>query len=330
VVARPDAVARDARRVVEPLRVAGRAVGGGQRCAAGGGRHRGGVGIQAGDRLFRREIPVAQEGPGGVADEVAAREDVVVDQHAHQAQLAVEELVGQQQRGARLHAAAQAAMFAGELQRHRALAEVQRLAGDDVHRAADAAFGHVGGDALDHIDGLDHLGRQLAQIGAAPGAAAAVQHRHAVDLDAVQVGLHAADGHLRAFAEIARQLHARHARQGLADVLVGELVDVFRDQAVLHRGRILLAVVGALDGAADAGDGDGVELLRLGLGGGLGRRGGLLGLGRAGQGGGDGQGQRRPMQGRRFDVNLLQHFVCLREYRPGGLVTALFIAPKTV
>nr|GEU28687.1 hypothetical protein [Tanacetum cinerariifolium] len=247
VVAPQDAVARVAGAVVVPLALAVDAVLTSQRGAAGAIKDGGRRGIERGHSFFGGQIPVAQKTPAGIAHPVRLREHLVVHQVGHQPQATVEKLVGDQQVGARLHAAAQAVLLGRHGAGKREFFEVQRAVGPDQDSTADAAFGEVGGDALDHLDRLDQLGGQFAQIGGAR-AVGRGQYRGAIDLDAVQVRLHAADRDLVALAKVARDLHPGHARQRLAHVFIGELANVLGDDGIGHCRRVFFQVDGGGNG----------------------------------------------------------------------------------
>ena len=149
---------------------------------------------------------------------------------------------------------------AGEI---RLAAIVERPARDDANGAADAAFGHVGGRGLHDFQPVDEFGRQVAEIDVAAAADRGRERGRAVDFDPVEAGIGAADGDARAFAVGARNLHAGHALERFADILVRELADILGRDGVEHLGRVALGVERALKAGADAGDDDVGDLIIL-------------------------------------------------------------------
>jgi hypothetical protein len=171
---------------------------------------------------------------------------------------------------------------------------VERAGAVQVDRAGDAPFQGVGHRALGHVQAGEQFRREEVQVDFAVGAAAvgaAVRgHRDlgVVEQHLGEAGTQAADRDLHAFAvDVAVDLDARNAVQGLGQVGGRQLADVLGEDAVAERHGVALGEGRLLQAAADAGDDDFLDRRVRGVGGrGLGRRGrrGRRGLG-VGRGG---------------------------------------------
>ena len=133
----------------------------------------------------------------------------------------------------------------------------------DAH-GADAAFGHLRGRRLDDVDARDEFHRQIAEVdGAIARRHRQRQRRGAVDLDADQVGLGAAHADAAALAFLARDLHAGHALQRLAQILVGEVTDVLGRDRVDDLRRVAFCLERIAQARANAGDHDGLDVFGI-------------------------------------------------------------------
>ena len=147
--------------------------------------------------------------------------------------------------------------------------QVQRLAGVDDHRAADAALVDARLRRLVHLHVADDFRRQQGVVeGAAAGvgrvaAPVAGGDGLAIDQHAVQRRIGTVDADLLALAELAIHRDARQMRQRLGGVGVGELADVFGADRIDHGVGIALDVECLLQALAIAGDGDCLQFLRL-------------------------------------------------------------------
>ena len=138
---------------------------------------------------------------------------------------------------------------------------VERLAGDEVDRARDAAFDHVGGDVLEHFDTAEQFGRDVVE-GQGP---AAIGRE---DVAPVQLGPdigEAADDDAGAFdreavrivgAFEAADVHTGDALQRLGDRPVGQRADIFGVDGVDDSVGFALEILGRFQRAAEAADDD--------------------------------------------------------------------------
>ena len=176
------------------------------------------------------------------------------------AQLAVEELAAADERELGIG-------FLGEIRVHalRGAREVwfggiERPARHDTH-GADAAFGHVGGRCLHDFDARHEFDRQIAEVdGAIAGGHGQRQRRDAVHFDANQVGLGAAHADAAALAVLARDLYAGDALERFAEILVGEIADVFGGDRVDDLRRVFLEFECVAQACANTGDDDFIDL----------------------------------------------------------------------
>ncbi len=164
----------------------------------------------------------------------------------------------------------------------------ERLKGDDVDRGADAARFDVGAAGLVDVHRLDAVGRQVAEVEspriacrelavlvAADEGNRRGRHGAAVDRHRVIARAEAADRDLLAFTIDAVDRDAGDALEGVGQVGVRILAQVFGRNAVNDTVGAFLDVHGALQRAPDAGHhDDGAVVLRR-------RRGGLR-IGRTG------------------------------------------------
>ena len=154
----------------------------------------------------------------------------------------------------------------GEESLHRL--QVERLARDDVDRAADAALFEVRLRRLEHFHLADDVRRQHQVVEAArrvqlvEDEPVGGRERVAVQQRARQRRGQAAQVHALAFAEVAADHDARHALQGFGEILVGELADVLGIQRVDHADRFALGLERFAQAAADAGNHDLFDLPR--------------------------------------------------------------------
>ena len=192
--------------------------------------------------------------------------------------------------------------------------EVQRLAGDDVHRAADRTFVQTRFRRLVDLDLADQLRCQQRVV---EGAALLLGHEPvargdglAVQQRAVERRVGAQDGDLLALAEGLVYGHAGDDGDGLGHIGGRELAHVLGGHDVDDGVGIALAVQGLLQAGADAGDHDGLQLAgvsRLGL-----RR--CLGLCRGGQA----RGQQRGGCGSCKDGLSVHRLLLSHGLSPGG------------
>ncbi len=131
---------------------------------------------------------------------------------------------------------------------------VERLARHDVDRPAERTVGHVGGQQLRHSDRADDLRREVVEESRVRAATFCADQRAAVDLRAVLAD--ASDRHVYAFTGLAFELDARHARERLCDVVVGQLADVLRDDCIDERIGLPLLVECVPQATRDADDDD--------------------------------------------------------------------------
>ena len=195
--------------------------------------------------------------------------------------------------GAGVGRLAQRVALAAGVQRHHAVAEIQRADRLHVDGARQALADQPRFRRLVDHHGAEQLGRVLVELDAA--VVAGGDQFAAVEQRGREVGRQAAHrDHLRA-ARDALGRQAGQAGDGLGDRHVGQLADVLGGDGLDDRVGILLDRDGGLDAAADAGDGHRPQrLVGRGLGSGfLVRFGlGLLRLGGAGH-----QGQRHQAAG---------------------------------
>ncbi len=135
--------------------------------------------------------------------------------------------------------------------------QIERLAGLDVDRAADAAFLNVRLRGLLHLDLADEIGREHEVVEAAGGVLlvenepVGAGERVAVESRVGQGSERAAQVDALAFAEVALGHDTRDALQGFRQVLVGEFADIlggndFLDADCLALGFQRLAHAGAV------------------------------------------------------------------------------------
>src|SRR5690606_6542189 len=132
---------------------------------------------------------------------------------------------------------------------------VERLAGDDVDRCADAARGDRSARGLvDHeladtfrgdvgeVERTGRAGDEIAVLVLPDRGDARGRHRAAVEGDEVVARTETTDSHARAFTVDAIDRHAGDALERFREVGVGELADVFGGNAVDDTRRIALEV----------------------------------------------------------------------------------------
>jgi hypothetical protein len=177
---------------------------------------------------------------------------------------------------------------------------VERPAAAQVDRRAQRAFLDIGRRGLAHLDRVEQLRGEDAEVEARTAVGAAVDVRgagggdafDAVDPHAGEAGVEAAHGDLLAFAAVAAgQRDAGNALQGLGQVGVGELGDVLGLDHVDDAGLLALDVEGAGQAGAEAGDHHFLD--RVGVGRSRRLR-GVLGVSRRQQGGGGENRQEQP------------------------------------
>jgi hypothetical protein len=156
------------------------------------------------------------------------------------------------------------------------LGKLQRLAGDDVHRAGTATFDQARLRRLVHHHLADDLRRQQAVAHAAADGLHLAQHEPVAGADGVAVdqrlgeaGVGAAQAHAIALVEAAlagagrTDVHTGQALQRVGHVLGRQLADVLGGDDLHVRGGVLLQRQRLGLAVADAGDGDGGQLLGL-------------------------------------------------------------------
>ncbi|MNI39006.1 hypothetical protein D3C73_931730 [compost metagenome] len=171
---------------------------------------------------------------------------------------------------------------------------IQRAAGVQDDRAADAAFVDARFRRLEQLGAGQHVRRQQGVVERAGGFVVGFRRSDevAVQLGQGQVGREAAHADRLAFAAAAGDDHAGHALQRVGHVLVGELANVLGGDHFDHGVGVALLLQALFDCVAIAGDLDAVQ------GGGVLRAGRcrlLRGSAKRGDGGGQGQrdGQRQ-------------------------------------
>src|SRR5690606_30316116 len=144
---------------------------------------------------------------------------------------------------------------------------VERTAGADVDRGADAARRNRGAAGLVDLQGADAFRCEIREVEGPAGAAREVArlvgadrlnvgggHRATVQGHQVEAAAEAADRDLRAFTVIAVDGHAGNALERFRQVGVGELADVFRGDRVDDAAVAALDLDRLLDRGANTGD----------------------------------------------------------------------------
>ncbi len=152
--------------------------------------------------------------------------------------------------------------------------EVERVARHQVDGTDRAALDQLGFGRLAHHDLVDQLRRQQRVADAASHGAGLVEHEPVARSDVVAIDqrlreARAGAAHADAIVLVERALvgagradvHARHARQRVGNVLVRHLADVFRGDDLDAGHLVALGVQRLLDCAADAAHDDGVQVL---------------------------------------------------------------------
>ncbi len=174
-----------------------------------------------------------------------------VEQEAHFPDRRIETL-GDQGAGVRTFGITDASVNIAYAARERpALLQIQRTTQFNVHRTTDTAFDLVGRTGLVDLNGFQQFGRNVIQrrrTARAGGIGGAVQGRLDIALSA--------DHQAFAFAACAGNLDAGDVGQGLDDIVIRQLADVFGIDGIDDLLRFALAVGGRLDTAADAFDDD--------------------------------------------------------------------------
>src|SRR5690606_10416958 len=205
------------------------------------------------------------------------------------AEAAVVPGVGHQAGDARVDLARQLAVTGLGAGRGAEAVEVERARTAQVHGRAQRTLVHLRRLGLVDLDLAEELGGEgveveaAAAVHAAGAGAGGGQRLQAVEADPGEVRTQAADGDALALAAFAVDRHAGDALHRFGQVLVGELADVLGVDRVDLLGRVALLVQRLLQALAIAGDGDRVELGRIGR--------SLLCGERRGQGKADGRGK---------------------------------------
>ncbi len=123
------------------------------------------------------------------------------------------------ERGLRAGLAGQLLVAGFDLATQAAAVAVEGRGRFNQHGAADGITGHVRGGRLDHAQAFGRIGGNDVQRCSTAGIFRGT-HGDAIDADAVEVGIQAADDHETAFALVAGHADARQALQRFGDVLV--------------------------------------------------------------------------------------------------------------
>ena len=144
-----------------------------------------------------------------------------------------------------------------------ALVVAERAHGLQVQRAGQALANQACVGGLVDGDAADQFGRVLVELHRAVVAGA--DHLAAVEQGGGEVGRQAAHADHLGAASDALGSQAGQAGDGFGDADVGQLADVFGRDGFHDRGRVALDRNRTLDAAADAGNGDGIQVGGLGL-----------------------------------------------------------------
>ena len=116
---------------------------------------------------------------------------------------------------------------------------IERVARNHAHRA-NAAFGHLGSRRLHDFDARNELHGQIAKIHIAAATDGQRQGGNAIELDTDQRLVGAANADAAAFTILPIDLYAGNALDRFADILVGEVTDVFGGNRIHHLDRFAL------------------------------------------------------------------------------------------